>query len=237
MTNQEILKKYKVRIREVDGNEGLSVGGKLTKADTEYIKANKDSIISDIKAEISAKEAKKQAEIDEKIKSGEAKLCVVFSGSYFLDCDVAYVIKADEEHQKMYTDEYRGKIHFLLKDVNEIKKARKLAEEMTKGRNELGHYGSGESRIYEISKDEMRQLVNEEDGMIEKEAEKERDEEAEASSKIAEAKEIAASTGEPQMIMKYVDECDDPHEECSLDIVAVFVMPDGTEKIERQHTW
>jgi len=49
--------------------------------------------------------------------------------------------------------------------------------------------------------------------------------------------ETAKTTGEKQLIEKYTVECNDPHEECDIDIITVYAMPDGTKKTVRNHTW
>ena len=68
-----------------------------------------------------------------------------------------------------------------------------------------------------------------------KDAESARVAQAEASrqAKFDEAK----STGEPVELERYVAPCNDPHEECSMDIVVTYAMPDGTTKTRRNHTW
>lgn len=47
----------------------------------------------------------------------------------------------------------------------------------------------------------------------------------------------AARTGQPVIIDSYSDECNDPREECDLDQVTVYAMPDGSTKTTRSHTW
>ncbi len=53
----------------------------------------------------------------------------------------------------------------------------------------------------------------------------------ERAAKIAEAKQ----TGQRIELETYSCECHEP--DCSLDIVTVYAMPDGTTKTDRQHTW
>ncbi len=48
---------------------------------------------------------------------------------------------------------------------------------------------------------------------------------------------IARRTGQKQVLDNYTDECNDPREECSLDSVTVYAMPDGSTKTVRSHTW
>ena len=47
----------------------------------------------------------------------------------------------------------------------------------------------------------------------------------------------AKETGKPQEIASWMADCNDPKEECSLDHVTLWMMPDGTKKRHRQHTW
>ncbi len=47
----------------------------------------------------------------------------------------------------------------------------------------------------------------------------------------------ARRTGQKQVLDSYSDECNDPREECSLDQVTVYAMPDGSTKTVRSHTW
>ena len=47
----------------------------------------------------------------------------------------------------------------------------------------------------------------------------------------------ARETGRPVLLQKWSEPCSDPREECSLDIVHQYAMPDGSVKVERNHTW
>lgn len=47
----------------------------------------------------------------------------------------------------------------------------------------------------------------------------------------------AVETREKQVIKHWSEECNDGNKECSLDIVYLYAMPDGSEKIERTHTY
>lgn len=47
----------------------------------------------------------------------------------------------------------------------------------------------------------------------------------------------ARETGKKQLLKKWSEECNDDNEECNLDMIYVYAMPDGSEKIERYHTW
>jgi hypothetical protein len=47
----------------------------------------------------------------------------------------------------------------------------------------------------------------------------------------------AAETGEKQELERHTDDCNDPSEECNMDIITVWAMPDGTKTTTRTHTW
>lgn len=69
-----------------------------------------------------------------------------------------------------------------------------------------------------------------------KEAEK-ADAENAAKAELAQKFEDAKATGKPVEIKRFMDDCDDPSEECNSDIVTLYAMPNGSTKSERQHTW
>ncbi len=47
----------------------------------------------------------------------------------------------------------------------------------------------------------------------------------------------ARETGERQVLGSWMDECNDPTEQCSLDSCTEYAMPDGSTRVERMHTW
>jgi len=47
----------------------------------------------------------------------------------------------------------------------------------------------------------------------------------------------AKETGKPVVLAHWMDDCNDPREECSTDSVTEYAMPDGTTEIQRSHTW
>lgn len=64
-------------------------------------------------------------------------------------------------------------------------------------------------------------------------AEKEAVHNAQLEGKFSEAK----STGKPVVLRSYHEDCDDSGEDCDVDILTVYAMPDGTKKTIRTHTW
>lgn len=49
--------------------------------------------------------------------------------------------------------------------------------------------------------------------------------------------ELAKQTGEKQLISKWMEDCNDPKEECSTDLCCLWAMPNGSKKTTRNHTW
>jgi len=81
---------------------------------------------------------------------------------------------------------------------------------------------------------ELIQAAEEKAAEIERQkAEKQAKIEAERQAKFEEA----ARTGQPVELSRWTDDCNDPREECDLDIVIEYAMPDGTTTIKRYHAW
>lgn len=49
--------------------------------------------------------------------------------------------------------------------------------------------------------------------------------------------EKAKETGQKQLLRKWAEECSDPNESCSVDVVYEWALPDGSVQMERHHTW
>lgn len=47
----------------------------------------------------------------------------------------------------------------------------------------------------------------------------------------------ACESGQKVILRSWMEDCNDPREECSTDHVTEYAMPDGTTRRERQHTW
>lgn len=47
----------------------------------------------------------------------------------------------------------------------------------------------------------------------------------------------AKETGQKQLINQWVEDCNDPKEECNIDICCKWAMPDGTITYTRNHAW
>jgi len=49
--------------------------------------------------------------------------------------------------------------------------------------------------------------------------------------------EAARRTSKPVLLRRWSEECNDPREECNLDICEEYALPDGETRITRRHTW
>jgi hypothetical protein len=47
----------------------------------------------------------------------------------------------------------------------------------------------------------------------------------------------ARNTGEKQILKRWSEECNDKNEDCCIDNVTLYAMPDGSTKTIRNHTW
>lgn len=87
---------------------------------------------------------------------------------------------------------------------------------------------------YEISDADLQAVIAEYKAA--KEARKTAREQAEKE-KYEAALKIAQETGKPAILRQWTEECNDPNEECDWDNMIEYVLPDGSKKITRSHTW
>lgn len=90
---------------------------------------------------------------------------------------------------------------------------------------------------YEMTFGEYKKLAELADRKVKEAEQKKLEKEKAEKERIEKLFEKARETRKPQIIEQYPVECNDPNEECSIDIVTVYAMPDGTRKITRHHTW
>ncbi len=87
-----------------------------------------------------------------------------------------------------------------------------------------------ETGWFEVSHDDVMRIYNE--LIAEKEAKK-----AEIKNKEDAIFQTAKETGVKQLLERYSVECSAPDEECDVDIVTVYAMPDGSKQKIQTHTW
>ena len=181
-------------------------------------------------------EQKKQ----EYLATADLRRCLIYRQDEFLN--VTWSIETldySAEQDRYFRAEY-GPNYIKLEHVTA------MIEEISQ-RGDSKFYGL-ECVAWEITPDEEKALLAEQVTAKEK-AEKEAAEAAEkkaaeeaAQNAAAEAErqakfDKARKTGRPVLLQKWSEPCNDPREECSLDICCQYAMPDGTIKTERNHTW
>jgi len=87
--------------------------------------------------------------------------------------------------------------------------------------------------IASISREKLDELKEKKEAEEKHKIEAKKKKQAEIAAKFDEAQ----KTGEPVLLRKWTEDCNDPKEECSVDIIYEYAMPDGTTKLERHHTW
>jgi len=89
---------------------------------------------------------------------------------------------------------------------------------------------SGLNTVYYFYYKDLKEFAVEVNKEIE---EKEREYNEKRQKKFDEAKE----TGKPVELYSYCEDCNDENEDCDIDTITVYAMPDGTVKEERSHNW
>ena len=235
---QEAIKKYSITLAEKDGKEVLKLQMPKSQKVVTEITAAKEEIIVELKHQ---QEERKIAQIER-----EAKWAKQREEQDAIDKPLLEAMhkKADElratipsDHIEVITDQtgdldgdpilkYTADgIEINWQDVNHIGWASAIRP------GALGSFAS--IKICSISKEKLEQIKT---AKINSKNQKEKEEQIETD-RITAIFAKAKETGEKQYITHYTADCNDPHEECSTDIITEWAMPDGTKTITRQHTW
>lgn len=206
------IRKFSLKLAERDGQEGVLVTlGRPTGGEIAFIRAHKPEIM----AELRARKAAEEAERREKAERDAAELAAIESGATPIQ-----VFYTEGEYLSGYT--LHGKAAELLEKIG------------------LARYVSGwgyrvdEKTIAALGKEFTYPAAVEHTRPAREAAEaKKQTAEAARAAKFAQARE----TGKRVELESYPDECNDPSEDCSLDMVTVYAMPDGSTKTTRNHTW
>lgn len=211
MKINEMIRKWRLEVAEKDGKKGLRVIGKITQAERDMLRKNKDEIMAELerrKVEKEAIEAQKKADRKEEIraiKAGEKTITVKWTDGEYLQAYEVFGIAAELLEELGIAKYIEG---WGMRVEQDLIKA--LGEEFT-----------------------YQQVVEFTQPKRDQEATKEAQKKAELNAKFEEAK----RTGKPVEIFRTTTECNDPKIECSLDIITIWAMPDGTQKEERIHTY
>ena len=211
MNINEMIRKWRLVLTEKDGKKGLRVLRKISPTELTMIREKKDEIIAELehqRAEREAIEAQKKADREEEIRA----------------------IKAGE---KTITVKWTDGEYLQAYEVFGI--AAELLEELGIAKYIDGWGVRVEQKLVDALGEEFtyQQVVEFTQPKRDQETTKEAQKKAELNAKFEEAK----RTGKPVEIFRTTTECNDPKIECSLDIVTIWAMPDGTQKEERIHTY
>lgn len=211
MNINEMIRKWRLVLTEKDGKKGLRVLRKISPTELTMIREKKDEIIAELehqRAEREAIEAQKKADREEEIRA----------------------IKAGE---KTITVKWTDGEYLQAYQVSGI--AAELLEELGIAKYIDGWGVRVEQDLVKALGEEFtyQQVVDFTQPKRDREVEKEVQKKAELNAKFEEAK----RTGKPVEIFRTTTECNDPKIECSLDIITIWAMPDGTQKEERIHTY
>lgn len=198
------------------------------------VKANLASIVHE-SAEL-AKRMKEAAEQEEKQKELEqiekdfealsdgSEIKLVWGTSH-----TVVVTEGSKAYKHKYFEETSAAIHKLSsQDIQNI--IGRKANEVDHGDYEISYtFILSFAEYKKVAAEAMRRKEEKE------QAKKERDEQRrkEIEAKFEEAK----KTGKPVEINRWTEECSDPEEECDLDIVVEYALPDGRTEIKKFHTW
>ena len=211
MTISWLISKYRMKIGIKDGQEAIKASGRPTQKEIEEIRAKKAEIIAELHRMEDEEKAKAAAEKERK----EAEKQGILNSS--IKIKVEY---HDGEYLSGY--EVYGQAGELMEEIGAAKYIEgwgyRVDFELVEALGKEFTY----AKVMEYTRPAR-----------EAKAAKEQAEKAEKQAKFDEAK----TTGKPVELKRYTTECNDPREECNMDIVTVYAMPDGSTKTVRRHTW
>jgi len=240
-----LIKKWNIELAYKNGQEGLAVRGKPSAAEVAEIKALKGEIMVELERRKAEREAEAAARLEQKkreyLATADLRRCLIYRQDEF--CRVSWSIETlaySAEQDRYFRAEYGLSNYVALEHVT-------ATMEKISQRKDSKFYGL-ECVAWEITDEEEKALLAEQAPAKEK-AEKEAAEAAERKAAEEAAQRAAADaarqakfdeareTGEPVLLKRWTEDCSDPREECSLDICCQYAMPDGSVKVERNHTW
>jgi hypothetical protein len=210
-----LIKKFKIELAYKNGQEGLAVRGKPSAAEVAELKELKSEIMAELKRRAAERRAAEKAK------------------------KAAEEAARQEEIRAMKAGELKITLHYhdgeYLSGYEVFGAAADLLEELG-----LAEYVDGWG--YHVADAAVKALGKEFTYSQAVEYTRPAREAAEAQKAAADQKrkakfERARETGRPVLLAQWTEPCSDPREECSLDIVQQYAMPDGSVKTERNHTW
>lgn len=211
----ELITKWNIELAYRNGQEGLAVRGKPSAAEVAELKELKSEIMAELKRRAAERRAAEKAK------------------------KAAEEAARQEEIRAMKAGELKITLHYhdgeYLSGYEVFGAAADLLEELG-----LAEYVDGWG--YHVADAAVKTLGKEFTYSQAVEYTRPAREAAEAQKAAADQKrkakfERARETGRPVLLKRWTEPCSDPREECSLDIVQQYAMPDGSVKTERNHTW
>lgn len=211
----ELIKKYNLRLERRNGEVGFRAPQKHTsnKKVLEELKANKEDIKAELLRQVEERKEKERKEKEEKeqkkqdIRNGKETIKLSWHDGEILSGYMAFGVEEE-----------------LLEELGLTKNIMGWGTKVEKIGEELG-----EEFTYQQALDFVKPIQEEKEEKEKKKKEKEEKRQA----KFDEAKE----TGIPVVLSETTDGCNDPNEDCDLDLVKTLAMPDGSTKEVREHTW
>lgn len=150
-----------------------------------------------------------------------SKICASLN-SYISSEEIAEMLTEDEEIKKIAEETYVP----YPQNENWSDEYKKIYQEEVKNKTAAG-YGLIPNKII---KEKITNIILKHKAIEESKIKKEQQ-------RVNKLFDLAKSTGEKQLINQWTEPCNDPLEECNLDICCEYAMPDGTKKYTRNHTW
>ena len=209
------IEKWDIQLAFRNGQEGLAVFGKPTAAEVAEIKALKPEIMAELQRRKDTEEAAKAAEAAKKEAARQDEIRAIKAGE-------KNIVLHWHDGEYLSGWEVYGEAAHLLEEIG-------LAEYVT-GWGYLVSRETVDALGEEFTYPEAVEFTR---PAREEEAAKKAAANRERQAKFNEARE----TGKPVLLKSWTEPCNDPREECSLDGVRQYAMPDGTIRTERNHTW
>lgn len=232
MTPREAIEKFNLQMAEKDGVKGFRVmTKKVSNKQIEMLKTMKPEIMAEFELIKKENLEKREREIQEYIDTHSAsfrRVLIVIQDEYMnLHIEISNVIPSED---RVGVPSF-GADTILLKH---------LTPHMEKIMEQEGKM-CGWGMAYEVTSEDDRIIVAEQELAAHEAATKAAEEKRIGEEKKAEKERVAfekaRSTGKPVELSSWFEDCNDPKEDCSTDIVTVYAMPDGTKTTKRIHTW
>ena len=249
---QQLIKKYRMEIALRDGIEFLKMASKPSTTEVDEIKANKPAILAELHRQADEKAAAwavKRAALEvenelkktEYLRTADLRRCLVcYQDEYG---HIEWYIET-----LMFTEGHRAfRTEYGLSNRVNLAHVTTTVDALNSGPEIWTAYGLG-GVVVEITPEQETQMIAEQTPAaitaaaiaVEEKAvidAAKAAKEAAAAADLAEKFKEAFKTNKPVLLHRWTTDCCDPHEECSIDIVTEYALPDGSTEIKRSHTW